>query len=80
LITLTDNLTRNGKVLLVQGTTAAGDDAAGNYLFDEQAMRNLIATVKTKAGGMRNFQVLIETTMMGGNSYSSRIIAERVSE
>lgn len=80
LITLTDNLAHDGKVLLVQGTTAAGDDAASTYLFDKNAMSTLMARVTAANHTVSNFQILLETRTVVGDSYSSRIIAERISQ
>jgi hypothetical protein len=78
LITLTNNLSGSGKILLVQGTTAAGDDAAGDFLLNEQRIGSVLKFAEDRFGRLHNFQLLIETTMTGGDSHASRVIAEKI--
>lgn len=77
-ITLTNNLSGNGKVLLVQGTTVAGEDAAADFLLDEKAMNEFLGSVIDSKGKLHNFQLLLGTTMTGGDSHESHIIASRI--
>jgi hypothetical protein len=78
LITLTNNLSGNGKILLVQGTTAAGDDAAGDFLLSQDGISTALKSVEDHSHRLQNFQLLIETTLIGGDSHASRVIATRV--
>jgi hypothetical protein len=77
LITLTNNLSGSGRALLVQGITAAGDDAAGDFLLDDRGIATELAHLKEGSGHVRNFQILLETLTTGGSSEGYRVIAER---
>jgi hypothetical protein len=77
LITLTGNLSNSGHVLLVQGTTAASDDAASDFLTSH-GMDTEISGLINPSGGLHNFQLLLETSTSGGDSTASRVIARRI--
>lgn len=76
-IALTDNLGGNGKVLLIEGTTAVGVDAALSFLFDNTRMAPIIARVRSKSGTLSNFEVLLQARFLRGYSAGTRVLATR---
>ena len=78
LISLTDNLGSTGKVLLVEGTTMGGIDAATDFLFRSTQMDTIIRDAIGKNGKPSNFELLLQTTLYMGDSTKAKVIAERV--
>jgi len=78
LISLTDNLESTGKVLLVEGTTMGGVDAATDFLFHSAQMGAVIRSAMGKNGQLSNFELLLETTIYLGGSMKAKVIAERI--
>ena len=78
LISLTDNLDSTGKVLLVEGTTMGGVDAAMDFLFHPEQMGPVIRDALGKSGKPSNFELLLETTFYWGGSMKAKVIAERI--
>jgi hypothetical protein len=72
LLSLTRNLDRSGYVLLVQGTTVAGIEAATDFLFEEAAMRPILAQA-----GERGFEVLLETGNIAASGVGTVVRAKR---
>ena len=67
----------NKQVLLVEGTGMAGTEAAGDFAFGSSFpafVRAIGATRET----LPNFELLLETTSIGGNAPEAHIIAYRV--
>jgi hypothetical protein len=78
LISLTDNLDSTGKVLLVQGTTMGGINAAMDLLFHPEQMDPLIHDAIGKNGKPSNFELLLETTFYWGGNMKAKVLAERI--
>jgi hypothetical protein len=78
IISLTDSLDSTGKVLLVQGTTMGGIDAARDFLFHPEQMDPIIHDAMGKNGKLSNFELLLETTFYWGGSVKAKVIAERI--
>jgi hypothetical protein len=77
-ISLTDNLESTGKVLIVEGTTMGGVDAATNFLFHSTQMDTIVRDAIGKSDKPSNFELLLEATLYLGGSMKAKIIAERV--
>jgi hypothetical protein len=78
LISLTDNLGSTGKVLLVEGTTMGGVDAATDFLFHSPQMDAIVRDAVGKGRKPSNFELLLETTLYMGDSEKAKVVAERV--
>jgi hypothetical protein len=78
LISLTDNLGSTGKILLVEGTTIGGVDAATDFLFHSTQMDNIVRDAIGKNGKPSNFELLLKTTLYMGDSDKAKVVAERV--
>lgn len=70
------NLSGQGWVLLLQGTTMAGTEAAMDFVLDRSELNRFLAS-HTQHRQVRPFQVLLETTNINGSSPKSRILSYR---
>jgi hypothetical protein len=81
-IALTHNLNGTGWVLIVEGLTMAGTQAAIDTLFDSHAMQPILEKARNGArngdGTFRPFEILIETRSFGSNSPQASIVATRL--
>ncbi len=76
-IALTDNVDGPGKVLLIEGTSNIGVDAAAAFLFDDAKMAPIIAKSKAEGKLLSNFEVLLEATSFTDTSADVKVIATR---
>jgi hypothetical protein len=74
LLAFRQNLDQSGAVLLVQGTTVAGIEAATDFLFNEENMAPILR--QAKAG--RSFEVLLETEYLNASSVGTVVRATRL--
>jgi hypothetical protein len=70
------NLSGQGRVLLLQGTTMAGTEAAMDFVLDPDGLNQFLAS-HTQHRQVQPFQVLLETTNINGSSPKSRILSYR---
>jgi hypothetical protein len=70
------NLSGQGRVLLVQGTTMAGTEAAMDFVLDRDRLNKFLGP-HTQHHQVPPFQVLLETTNINGSSPRSRILSYR---
>lgn len=76
-IALVPNLNNSGWVLLVEGLTMAGTQAAVDVLFNRDEMRPVLDRAKNSDGSLRPFELLIQTRSFGSDSPQAEIIASR---
>jgi hypothetical protein len=74
------NLNNTGSVLLVEGLTMAGTQAAVDTLFDRSTMRPLLAHFTNADGSLNPFEILLETRSFGSDSPQATVVATRVYE
>jgi hypothetical protein len=72
------NLNATGWVLLEEGLTMAGTQAAVDTLFNPAVMRPLLDQFKNADGSPNSFEVLIETMSLGSDSPQASVVATRV--
>jgi hypothetical protein len=77
-IALVPNLNDTGWVLIIEGLTMAGTQAASDILFNRDAMHPILERAQAANGQLKPFEVLIETRSFGSNSPQASIIASRV--
>jgi len=77
LITLMRNLNGNGRLLLLQGTTANGDKAAGEFLFNRELLEPVLRKAMTNDGKLQDFQVVLKTEFVAGGNVDTRVVAFR---
>jgi len=78
-IALTRNLNDTGWVLIIEGLTMAGTQAATDILFNRQAMSPVLDKARATNGQIQPFELLIETRSFGSNAPQASIIASRIS-
>jgi hypothetical protein len=74
------NLNNTGSVLLVEGLTMAGTQAAVDTLFDRSTMRPLLDHFTNADGSLNPFEILLETRSFGSDSPQASVVAIRVYE
>jgi hypothetical protein len=77
-IALVPNLSNTGWVLLVEGLTMAGTQAAVDTLFNQDVMRPLLAQFGNPDNSLNPFEILIETRSFGSDSPQATVVATRV--
>lgn len=77
LIALTRNLNRNGYVMLIEGTTVAGLDAASDFLFSSTDFSPAILPALRPDGSFADFEILLETQNIAARSSGVKVIATR---
>ncbi|MCU1323970.1 MAG: hypothetical protein JWM43_3619 [Acidobacteriaceae bacterium] len=76
-IALVDNLQGVGKVLLIEGTTMAGVDAADAFLLNDKRMPDILKQATTTSE-LNNFELLLEASVIDGSSPDAKVIATRI--
>lgn len=76
-IALVRNLNDTGWVLIIEGLTMAGTQAAADILFNREALLPMLNKARTTTGQIKPFEVLIETRSFGSNAPQATIIASR---
>ena len=71
------NLNGNGHVLLIQGLDMAGTQAAAELLFHESEIAPILKQASLAGGGLRPFEILLQTTSIGANAPSAQVVATR---
>jgi hypothetical protein len=72
------NLNNTGSVLLVEGLTMAGTQAAVDTLFNRSMMGPLLDQFKNADGSLNPFEILIETRSFGSDSPQASVVATRM--
>jgi hypothetical protein len=72
------NLNSTGWVLLAEGLTMAGTQAAVDTLFNPAVMRPLLDQFRNADGSPNAFEILIETMSLGSDSPQASVVATRV--
>jgi hypothetical protein len=78
LIGFVPNLNNTGWVLLVEGLTMAGTQAAVDTLFNQGVMRPLLGQFRNADSSLNPFEILIETRSFGSDSPQAGVVATRV--
>ncbi len=78
LIALVPNLDNSGYILIVEGTSIAGTEAAADFLTHRPyRIEGILAPVLKQYGRIPPFEVLLETTNLNGSASQSRVVAFR---
>lgn len=80
-VVLLGNTAGKGLVLLVSGTKMESKEAAGEYITDGAAYRNLLGLIgRSTLDGVGRLEVLLRAKRLAGSSQEWRVIAHRVGE
>jgi hypothetical protein len=71
------NLSGTGHVLILQGLSMAGTQAAADVLFNASEIRPVLEKATLRNGTLKPFELLIETDNVGATSPGARIVASR---
>lgn len=78
-VALRPNLRASGKVLILEGTSMAGTEAAADFVFDDHLLLPFIAKIKSRDGQVPYFEVLLQSINMNGSASQIRILCYRTS-
>lgn len=71
------SLDGRGHVLIIQGLNMAATQAAAETLFNSPEIKRILEQAKLPNGGLKSFELLIETSSIGATDPNSQIIAMR---
>jgi hypothetical protein len=71
------NLSGSGKILILEGLTMAGTQAASDLVMNESVMRPILEKASEGGQTLKSFELLVETRSVGDNAPQARIIASR---
>jgi len=77
-VALAPNLNDTGWVLIIEGLTMAGTQAAADILFNREAIVSVLNKARATNGQLKPFELLIETRSFGSNAPQATIIASRI--
>ena len=77
-VALVPNLNDTGWILIVEGLTMAGTQAATDILFNREEMQTVLNKAAVGNGKLKPFELLIETRSFGSSSPQANIIASRI--
>jgi hypothetical protein len=77
-VALVPNLNDTGWILIVEGLTMAGTQAATDILFNREEMQTVLNKAAAGNGKLKPFELLIETRSFGSSSPQANIIASRI--
>ncbi len=73
------NLTHNGHILLIQGSSSEGSEAAGEWVTSPAALAMLLQKLKLNpSSSPDNLEVLLRSRTMGGTPGSTEVVAYRM--
>jgi hypothetical protein len=76
-VALLPNLDGTGKVLILEGLTMAGTEAAEDLLFNDAAMKAVLEKASEPNGSLKPFELLIEATGIAADAPTARVVASR---
>jgi hypothetical protein len=74
------NLTNTGNVLIAEGTSVAGTEAIGDFLFGDRALDSFLKTIARSDGSIPHFEILLKSKDLNGSASRSQIVAYRVQQ
>jgi hypothetical protein len=77
---LRPNLSGSGYVLLLEGTSAAGTDAAADFIFNNALLLPFLSRIQNRNGSIPYFEVLLQSNNVNGDASQLKIVAYRTSQ
>jgi hypothetical protein len=78
-VALRPNLQASGKVLILEGTSMAGTEAAADFIFEDHLLLPFLAKISNHDGRLPYFEVLLQSVNMNGSASRIRIVGYRTS-
>jgi hypothetical protein len=72
------NLSGNGNVLILEGTTIAGTESALDFVSDDAQLLPFLKQIRQPDGKIPHFEVLLGTNNMSGSAVKNSILASRI--
>ncbi|WP_158791635.1 hypothetical protein [Granulicella sp. L60] len=76
-IALVHNLSGNGSVLIIAGTNMFGSEAGSNFIFNPEKMNPLLKKALRSDGSLGNFEILLQSNVVGTGTINTRVAAAR---
>ena len=64
----------NGNVLVIEGTTTAGTEAAADFVLDEKALEPILKRAQKSDNSLHGFEVLLRTRNMAGSAPEAQLV------
>ncbi len=74
------NLTGDGDVLILEGTSMSGTEAAWDFVQDNVKLMPFLKTIENADGSLPHFELLIATSNMGSSAVETSAVAWRVAK
>jgi hypothetical protein len=74
---LQPGLSESSRVLILEGTSMAGTEAAADFMFDDAALLPFLAKIRNPDGSLPYFEVLLQSDYLSGSASQLQIIAYR---
>jgi hypothetical protein len=71
------NLSGNGNVLILEGTSMAGTECAWDFVSDDSQLLPFLRKIRRADGTLPHFEVVLATNNMNGSAVKSNILAWR---
>ncbi|WP_188553402.1 hypothetical protein [Edaphobacter dinghuensis] len=72
------NLSGNGNVLILEGTTIAGTESALDFVSDDSQLLPFLKQLRRADGSLPHFEVVLGTDNMSGSAVKNSILAWRI--
>jgi len=76
-IALRPNLSNNGELLILEGTSMAGVEAAWDFVSDDAELLPLLHAMQRPDGKLPHFEILVGTQNMGASATHGELVAWR---
>jgi hypothetical protein len=80
IVALRHNLGGSRQVLILEGTSMAGTEAAADFVLEDGALLPFLNKIRRPDGSIPYFEALLQSTSLDGNASQSKIIAYRTSQ
>lgn len=78
IIAYTPNLSGDGHILMVGGTSSVGTEAGADFLFNRERMREVLTKAMRPDGHLQPFEVLLQCELQASGSTHVRVLGMRV--
>lgn len=79
-VAFTPNLSNNGDVLIVEGTSMAGTEAAWDFISDDSELRPFLRRIQQPDGRLPHFELLVGTQNLSSSAVRSNVLAWRTTD
>ncbi|MEK6398610.1 MAG: hypothetical protein V4734_11040, partial [Terriglobus sp.] len=79
-VAFTPNLSGDGDVLIVEGTSMAGTEAAWDFISDDSELKPFLKRIQQSDDRLPHFEVLVGTQNMSSSAVHSNVLAWRTSD